>query len=110
MALIGAALSLAALAVPRNASLADVRERNLHIHFCTEPEACDAWALGRPGATSAMMPQSCREQPQPDDVQAIAVSFANSAAAREEGDLILVCGELGTDFAHRYYDAFLAVL
>ena len=94
MALVaGAALSLAALAVPRNASLADVRERNLHIHFCTEPEACDAWALGRPGATSAMMPQSCREQPQPDDVQAIAVSFANSAAAREEGDLILVCGE-----------------
>ena len=86
MALVaGAALSLAALAVPRNASLADVRERNLHIHFCTEPEACDAWALGRPGATSAMMPQSCREQPQPDDVQAIAVSFANSAAAREEG-------------------------
>ena len=53
MALIGAALSLAALAVPRNASLADVRERSLHIHFCTEPEACDAGPFADPCRSQA---------------------------------------------------------
>jgi hypothetical protein len=98
-----ATLTLGSLAAPllHNATLTnnatvtlsrpDVQDAAYHVHFCVDPTKCDEWALERPGSTSAMMPQECRTAPQPDDVQAIAVSFG--ANARAEGDLLLTCGE-----------------
>jgi hypothetical protein len=88
-----AALTLAAAAAPVavNRTRLDVQDAAYHVHFCVQPRECDEWALARPGSTSAMMPQECRTAPEPDDVQAIAVSFG--ANARMEGDLLLACGE-----------------
>jgi hypothetical protein len=71
----------------------DVQDASYHVHFCVDPAECDRWALERPGSTSAMMPQDCREEPLPDDVQAIAVSFAQTQSERSEGDLLLTCGD-----------------
>ena len=69
----------------------------LFIKTCYNASECDDWARGIQGGLSVQMPQGCRETPDLESIQAIAVAFNRTTASRgqrkAESDLLLACAE-----------------